>query len=628
MKPQTGFSRRSSATLSGFLSCVALTIPPASAQQPTTPMLSAPEVTVRVVTVEGVHSLSPRSVVAAAAKVSTGHEGSREILVAVTKAVTDLYRQRGYPVAQVVSAEVSPEGVLRLVVAEGRVRHIVVRGNRKTRTATILEALGTRPGDAYNEDAVRDDRSRLARLGLFNDVTITAQVPGAVDEVPPGMTAAEAAEKKTGSRDTDKNASAGAPASGADTATAPPPSGGEAGAKSGVPAGAVGTAAPTAGGTVQTVPVNPPVVPLNPAEPLPPGEDRVGDIDLVVRVQERQTANIAATVGYSDGTGAVGFVDLSELNLGGSGKRIAAQWQRASNSYVDAGGNVQRGDSRQAFNVSFERPALGLHSTAWSLEVYNQNTVFLPYFSGVNYTIRTFEKRDGATARIGRALNRHVTGYLTARHDTVGYDFYALENSYANADLNTLPDPTLILKANGRVGALGFVLIGDGRDAADNPHQGYLRSLTVEDSSKLLDGSRLFRQATLDVRQYIPLSKSKNGPVFASRLLTGLSSGDVPLPEQYFLGGYELLRGYELYSLYGTKILLGSAELRAPLSTGVQGVAFVDAGNAWQPNARFGSSLKAGAGVGLRFLSPIGPIRFDAAYGDQLRTYVSLGQSF
>jgi len=55
-------------------------------------------------------------------------------------------------------------------------------------------------------------------------------------------------------------------------------------------------------------------------------------------------------------------------------------------------------------------------------------------------------------------------------------------------------------------------------------------------------------------------------------------------------------------------------------------VLFVDIGDAWGPDTDF--DLRSAIGLGLRFLSPIGPIRFDVAYGDGVKTYVSLGQAY
>jgi len=74
-------------------------------------------------------------------------------------------------------------------------------------------------------------------------------------------------------------------------------------------------------------------------------------------------------------------------------------------------------------------------------------------------------------------------------------------------------------------------------------------------------------------------------------------------------------------------MVLFTGEVRLPLLEGVQGVAFVDVGDAW---LRGGSvRLNAGAGVGLRFFSPFGAIRLDIAAGrEKVFTYVTLGQSF
>jgi outer membrane protein insertion porin family len=113
------------------------------------------------------------------------------------------------------------------------------------------------------------------------------------------------------------------------------------------------------------------------------------------------------------------------------------------------------------------------------------------------------------------------------------------------------------------------------------------------------------------------------------RLLGGFSQGDVPLSEQFFLGGFDLLRGYDLFSIRGERAALGVVETRLPLGEGLQGVIFSEVGGAWQQANRFSfNNFRASAGVGIRFLSPIGPIRLDAAYGSRLFTYISLGQSF
>ena len=459
----------------------------------------------------------------------------------------------------------------------------------------------------YQEKRVASDRNRIDRLGVFSEVSITAQLPGTPDEAPP-------------SASPDPNAAPNA-AVGSDIKT--------------------GDSSPSAGAAgvppiAQTAPAtNPPPKIATPLV-LPPTltEDEVGQIELVVRVKERPTINIAATVGYSDGAGAVGFADVSEANVAGLAQRASVQWQRTQRGTVQPDGRITNRDARSAFNLSYDAPPLGDNATGFGADVYDKNTVFLPFFSGDQTSIRSYEKRRGATVRGVRTLGSRLSALLSYRRDSVGYD--TIPN-----DQNLNPPYGDLARANANVAALGVGLVDDGRDRAENPRTGFLRSLTYERAASVLGGDRNFGQATVDLREYAPLSRTfpqvgttatkdaNRAPIAAVRVLGGFSTGDVPLSEQYFLGGYELLRGYDLYSIRGTRMLLGTGEIRLPLGAATQAVAFVDGGNAWASGQRVSlSGLKFGGGAGLRFLSPIGPIRLDAAYGSRLRTYVTLGQSF
>jgi outer membrane translocation and assembly module TamA len=110
--------------------------------------------------------------------------------------------------------------------------------------------------------------------------------------------------------------------------------------------------------------------------------------------------------------------------------------------------------------------------------------------------------------------------------------------------------------------------------------------------------------------------------------MVGVTAGIVPLTEQFFLGGFDLMRGYDLYSLRGASMFLQTAELRVPISESVTGAFFVDYGGASLGRTIEGKDLKTGVGAGLRFATPFGPIRLDFALGRRLQTYVSLGQNF
>jgi outer membrane protein assembly factor BamA len=554
--------------------------PPAPVSGLTSPFEDTPPVVVKTVQITGNKVIRAEDISRAAQGSLGTRPATRFDVQKAVSAVRSLYRKRGFTMAQITEAETTPDGILHLTIAEGVIRHVLIKGNTRTRRSTILQLISVKPGSVYNDFLVQKDRMRFARLGIFADISIAPQVPGTVEE-------------STNKSKSDKGKS--------------------------------DTVAPSD----TPKPGEPPPLPM--AQPISVPEDVLGQIDIVVRVKDESTVNIAATVGYTDSIGAVGFLDVSENNLLGTAQRVEVEWQRVAETSLDENGNLVTTDSRSAAGFSYEVPPLGTRSLAFGAQIYNQNTVFLPYFEGGTETIRTYERRSGVRGRIGKLFSDNFEGYVTVRRDIVGYDPVP---SYLNPPLDALAT------ADGTVGALGVDLIADGRDAADTPQHGYRYEVQYEHAGRFLSGDRVFDQTTLDLRSYVPLlprdrrpaegtTRKAAMPVFATRLMGGYSSGDVPLSEEFWLGGFDLLRGYDLFSIRGNSFVLGTAEARIPLGSGLQGVIFSDVGNAWLPGqSATVADLKIAAGLGLRFLSPIGPIRLDAAYGSHLHTYISLGQSF
>lgn len=355
-------------------------------------------------------------------------------------------------------------------------------------------------------------------------------------------------------------------------------------------------------------------------EDLPNNE--LGIIDVRITLKDTQTGNVAATVGYGDFTGFTGFVSLTENNLLGTLNQAELNWQRWSYLTMDASGNFVQQPARQAFSLRLQRPVGNVKSTGLDATVYDQNTLFLPTFSNNLETLRNYEQRTGGTVRIGRRVRR-TDFWVGYRHDDVSM-------AAAPATLGATPDE--LTASVGTVSAIKFQVGADTRDNITNPQLGSNWRISSEQASSFLGGTTSFNKTELDYRTYHRLAgksqPQKPGLTLASRTMLGVTSGVVPLTEQFYLGGFDLMRGYDLYSLRGSSMFMQTAELRVPISESVTGAFFVDYGGASKGKTISNSDLKTGVGAGLRFATPFGPIRLDFAVGRRLQTYVSLGQNF
>lgn len=349
---------------------------------------------------------------------------------------------------------------------------------------------------------------------------------------------------------------------------------------------------------------------LKDVQVAPEPADELGQVLVNIIVDELNTAQFAAAIGYTSRRGLLGYLEFSDVNLFGGGQSLQLQWQRGTFFYE---GGPDEGEQRQAYLLHYVEPGL----TDWGLMVgitaYNLQSVFRPSFSQTDITLRTFERRRGYTLLLGRQWSDRLQVLATFRNDEVDYDdapSYLL--SFGQKVLN-----------RGRVVAPGIQVQYDSRDNRMNPRRGFLVSGEWESAQRSWGGDFAFDRTTLDVRGYWRALKAGT---FALRAVTGFATKDLPLSESFWLGGFDL-RGYEFDEFRGDRMVLLSGELRIPVLEGIQGVVFLDAGDAW----RKGDSvrLNAGAGVGVRFFSPFGAIRLDIATGRRkVFTYVTLGQSF
>ena len=194
-------------------------------------------------------------------------------------------------------------------------------------------------------------------------------------------------------------------------------------------------------------------------------------------------------------------------------------------------------------------------------------------------------------------------------------------------------------------------------------------SASWSDANSLLDatkGSRITFSATpyvgkykanftalrtrMDASTYLPLI-GKDELVLALKgaigSVWGVEADDVPPSVRFYSGGGGSVRGYAYQSLGprnaeksplgGNSVLEVSVEPRWKITETLGIVAFLDGGMVYDdtPDFTFGQGMRWGAGVGFRFYTAIGPLRFDVATplnprkdDERIQFYISIGQSF
>ena len=239
------------------------------------------------------------------------------------------------------------------------------------------------------------------------------------------------------------------------------------------------------------------------------------------------------------------------------------------------------------------------------------------------------------TVALGVGLTHYFSDKLTA-HAAVAYDFSDGRDSAGSFTYRSVQLP------------LGATF--DTRNSTTEATKGYYLDLGAKPFfgfGATDDGARL----TLDARAYRALG-AKGGAVLAGRIqggaILGASALGTPRTDLFYSGGGGTVRGQAYQSLGisvldgatwvdtgGTAFVAGSVEARLQVSANIGVVGFVDAGAVGQGTVTgANSNWQAGAGVGLRYGTSVGPIRLDlampvhGAVGSGAQIYVGLGQAF
>lgn len=313
----------------------------------------------------------------------------------------------------------------------------------------------------------------------------------------------------------------------------------------------------------------------------------------------------------------------------------------------------------------------GLHGRWSSLDRgiradFNQPYFFAPHLSlsGESQRWYTVTPAYGSTVTsakvtlLHRESQRFSWSVSAARERTrSAIQTDVLSDPLLYADLIALGlDPTTG-RQEGTLTSLGFDVQ---RNTTDNPldaRRGVQLTFHAEEAGQLLAGTFNYYAVSADGRHYLPLGRRF---VVATHLqlgsinAAGRDPSQVPFSRKYFLGGATSVRGwgrYEVSPLSGSGLPIGgnsllavSAEARLSLTRRLGSVVFLDGGNVWPGDGEFTpSDLRYAAGAGLRYQTPVGPIRVDLGYqlnpipglmvdgvpqARRWRVHFSIGQAF
>lgn len=251
------------------------------------------------------------------------------------------------------------------------------------------------------------------------------------------------------------------------------------------------------------------------------------------------------------------------------------------------------------------------------------------------YDVRTFlSKREEASIK----LTEHVTKPIT-----IFYDFSYRHVGASDLKINPLLLPQLAQSV--RVGIASINVVQDRRDDPLDPHKGVYNTLDVGMATRYFGSQTSFARILGRNATYYKLGDKV---VLARETQVGLQPafdippnaepGDpIPIAERFFGGGGNTQRGFPEnqagprdtltgFPLGGSALLFNNTELRFPLyGANINGVLFEDAGNIYsslgaisfrvdQRNPNDFDYMVHAAGFGIRYRTPVGPLRLDLAY--------------
>jgi len=344
-----------------------------------------------------------------------------------------------------------------------------------------------------------------------------------------------------------------------------------------------------------------------------------GSLPLSLVLQERKPRRFGVGAAYStlDGAGFEGY--WLHRNLFGRAESL-----RFDSRISNIGGNNSKSYNPQNYSyllgTTFIRPGVFTPNMDYIANMKGEREV-LEHYTSTGVYLRT-----GFTHMLTDELSYYL--YLNATHVKTKDDYFG----------------------DRRFTTLGFLggLLYDSRDDKVDAHRGFYGELVAEPFYEA-EYDNFINKITIEGRTYLPLD-SQDRFVVAVRgkvgFIVGAETSELPSNMLFFAGGGGSVRGYAYRNIGvrtatgdvigGRSLTEGTAEFRTMITQSLGIVSFVDAGVVGDDiYPDFHEDAKIGAGLGVRYKTGLGPLRFDVALplnrakGDpSFSFYIGIGQAF
>jgi outer membrane protein insertion porin family len=363
---------------------------------------------------------------------------------------------------------------------------------------------------------------------------------------------------------------------------------------------------------------------------LSPGELGSADRDVVVRVEEGKTRRIAYGLGYDSDNGPRGLLSYAHRNLGG--KAFTLQLDTLAST------------EDQRFRIALNQPSLG-HlriPLTYTLFLFDENR---DSFDQTSWGARVEAFRQLPVGRLGLILEHRIINL-----NNVQVPLNEIEREDREIEIASLIPNYFI----------------DHRNDPFDPSKGWSTLLQTQVAFPAFSTDANFLKLFVQQTGYLDLGNfgvlagslrlgaiepSGSGTAFDNPRDPTQVGNPVPIGERFFAGGRTSHRAYgrddlgvldetllaevdaegrtRLIPVGGNALVLANLEYRFPIAGALGGTLFVDVGNVWRDwrGIDLGQS-KVGAGLGLRYRSPVGPIRLEVGWKLDRETGESPAQFF